>query len=96
MKRFYILVVVAFVSCSTNKELSEQERWELHAKNTEIIRDDFGVPHIYGKTDADAVFGLLYAQAELQPYLQLPYNQTSEKELLVYYLKQEHHQQINT
>ena len=64
MKRFYILVVVAFVSCSTNKELSEQERWELHAKNTEIIRDDFGVPHIYGKTDADAVFGLLYAQAE--------------------------------
>lgn len=64
MKRFYILVVIAFVSCSTNKELSEQERWELHAENTEIIRDDFGVPHIYGKTDADAVFGLLYAQAE--------------------------------
>ena len=29
-----------------------------------IIRDDFGVPHIYAKTDADAVFGLLYAQAE--------------------------------
>jgi acyl-homoserine lactone acylase PvdQ len=29
-----------------------------------IIRDDFGVPHIYGKTDADAVFGLLYAQCE--------------------------------
>ena len=30
----------------------------------EIIRDEFGVPHIYGKTDADAVFGLLYAQCE--------------------------------
>ena len=30
----------------------------------EIIRDDFGVPHIYGKSDADAVFGLLYAQCE--------------------------------
>ncbi|MEO0366530.1 MAG: acylase [Pseudomonadota bacterium] len=29
-----------------------------------MIRDDFGVPHIYGETDADAVFGLLYAQAE--------------------------------
>ena len=29
-----------------------------------IIRDDFGVPHIYGKSDADAVFGLLYAQCE--------------------------------
>ena len=29
-----------------------------------IIRDDWGVPHIYGKTDADVVFGLMYAQAE--------------------------------
>ena len=29
-----------------------------------IVRDDWGVPHIYGKTDADVVFGLMYAQAE--------------------------------
>jgi acyl-homoserine lactone acylase PvdQ len=29
-----------------------------------IIRDKWGVPHIYGKSDADAVFGLLYAQCE--------------------------------
>ena len=29
-----------------------------------IIRDNWGIPHIYGKTDADAVFGLLYAQCE--------------------------------
>jgi acyl-homoserine lactone acylase PvdQ len=34
------------------------------AERVTIIRDDFGVPHIYGKTDADAVFGLLYAQCE--------------------------------
>ena len=34
------------------------------AENIEIIRDDFGVPHIYGDTDADAVFGLLFAQCE--------------------------------
>jgi acyl-homoserine lactone acylase PvdQ len=34
------------------------------AKGVEIIRDDYGVPHIYAKTDADAVFGMLYAQAE--------------------------------
>ena len=32
--------------------------------NARIIRDKFGVPHIYGKSDADAVFGLLYAQCE--------------------------------
>ena len=34
------------------------------AERVEIIRDDFGVPHIYAITDADAVFGMLYAQAE--------------------------------
>ncbi len=64
MKKLILLFLIAFVSCTNTKELTEQERWEQHAKNTQIIRDDFGVPHIYGKTDADAVFGLLYAQAE--------------------------------
>ncbi|MGS2719444.1 acylase [Paraglaciecola aestuariivivens] len=51
-------------ACSTTKPLTEFERLSARAKQVEIIRDDFGVPHIYGKTDADAVFGLLYAQAE--------------------------------
>jgi acyl-homoserine lactone acylase PvdQ len=64
MKKLFILSLLVLASCTNNTELTEQERWEQHAKNTEIIRDDFGVPHIYGKTDADAVFGLLYAQAE--------------------------------
>lgn len=64
MKKLFILSLIVFASCTNNTELTEQERWEQHAKNTEIIRDDFGVPHVYGKTDADAVFGLLYAQAE--------------------------------
>ncbi len=44
--------------------LSEISHWEKQSKNITIIRDNFGVPHIYGKTDADAVFGLLYAQCE--------------------------------
>lgn len=39
-------------------------RWEKQAKQVTIIRDNYGVPHIYGKTDADAVFGLMYAQCE--------------------------------
>ncbi|HEX8072111.1 MAG TPA: acylase [Pyrinomonadaceae bacterium] len=39
-------------------------RWERRAQNVTIIRDDWGIPHVYGRTDADAVFGLLYAQAE--------------------------------
>jgi acyl-homoserine lactone acylase PvdQ len=39
-------------------------RWKQQAENVTIIRDNWGIPHIYGKTDADAVFGLLYAQCE--------------------------------
>ncbi|HET9776078.1 MAG TPA: penicillin acylase family protein [Gemmatimonadaceae bacterium] len=39
-------------------------RWTREAQNVTITRDDWGIPHISGKTDADAVFGLLYAQAE--------------------------------
>ncbi len=34
------------------------------AVDVEIVRDGFGVPHIKGKTDADAAFGLAYAHAE--------------------------------
>lgn len=29
-----------------------------------ILRDSFGVPHVYGKRDADVAFGLAYAHAE--------------------------------
>src|SRR5947208_2685431 len=39
-------------------------RWEQQARNITIIRDDWGIAHVYGKTDADAVFGAEYAQAE--------------------------------
>lgn len=45
-------------------EPSELTRLQQRAKAVTIIRDDYGVPHIYGKTDADAVFGMLYAQSE--------------------------------
>lgn len=43
---------------------SDVARWQREAQNVTIIRDDWGIAHIYGKTDADAVFGTLYAQAE--------------------------------
>ena len=63
MKYLCILLIIVFTAC-TKQPQSEITRWEAHTTNTQIIRDDFGVPHIYGKTDADAVFGLLYAQCE--------------------------------
>ncbi len=64
MIRITFILLFLLLSGSANRSLSEKERWNKHASDTEIIRDDFGVPHIYGKTDADAVFGLLYAQCE--------------------------------
>jgi acyl-homoserine lactone acylase PvdQ len=39
-------------------------RWQQHARNVTITRDDWGIAHVRGKTDADAVFGTIYAQAE--------------------------------
>jgi acyl-homoserine-lactone acylase len=36
----------------------------INTKNIEIVRDSFGVPHIFGKTDAEAAFGLAWATAE--------------------------------
>lgn len=38
--------------------------WKQQVKLVSIIRDNWGVPHIYGKTDADAVFGLMYSLCE--------------------------------
>ncbi len=59
------LLPVVLGACRTNPSPSaETDRWQTQAEQITIYRDDFGVPHVYGKTDADAVFGLLYAQCE--------------------------------
>lgn len=62
-----LAALLLIAACSKEPQIAatpEFERLAARAANVTIIRDDFGVPHIYGKTDADAVFGLLYAQAE--------------------------------
>jgi acyl-homoserine-lactone acylase len=38
--------------------------WQQHTTRVHIIRDKWGIAHVYGKSDADAVFGMIYAQAE--------------------------------
>ncbi|WP_420148107.1 penicillin acylase family protein [Spirosoma sp.] len=43
---------------------AEIGRWQQQAKQITITRDTWSVPHIYGKTDADVVFGALYTQCE--------------------------------
>jgi acyl-homoserine-lactone acylase len=42
----------------------ELARWKREAADVTITRDDWGIAHVHGKTDADAVFGMEYAQAE--------------------------------
>jgi acyl-homoserine-lactone acylase len=44
--------------------VQEGHRWEAEARQVTILRDKWGIPHIYGKTDAAAVFGLLYAECQ--------------------------------
>jgi len=43
---------------------AESARLKSAAQRVTILRDKWGIPHVYGKSDADAVFGLMYAQAE--------------------------------
>jgi acyl-homoserine-lactone acylase len=48
----------------TRLPAAEALRLAAQAKRVTILRDKWGIPHVYGKTDADAVFGMLFAQAE--------------------------------
>jgi acyl-homoserine-lactone acylase len=65
MKPLLAIFVLLPVACSLTATNADVERYKEQAARVTIIRDLWGIPHIYGKTDADAVFGLLYAQCEL-------------------------------
>jgi acyl-homoserine-lactone acylase len=65
MKKFLFVLSLACAFCApTHAQTGEAGRWEQEARNVTIIRDNWGIAHVYGKTDADAVFGMVYAQAE--------------------------------
>ena len=59
-----LVFCISFSAFSQKSNSKEIERLEKLAKNVTIIRDNWGIAHVYGKTDADAVFGMLYAQCE--------------------------------
>jgi acyl-homoserine lactone acylase PvdQ len=42
----------------------DMSRWKQEAAAVRIVRDDWGIAHVHGHTDADAVFGMIYAQCE--------------------------------
>jgi acyl-homoserine lactone acylase PvdQ len=62
--KYFLLLLLLPLKLLAQPSTTEIARWEKQAKQVTIIRDNYGVPHIYGKTDADAVFGLMYAQCE--------------------------------
>ena len=64
MKKGILTLLLVSLACAPQETNIEVAAWEAQAQNVTIIRDDWGVPHIYGETDADAVFGMIYAQAE--------------------------------
>lgn len=64
MKSFVLILTCIFSSFSAVSNSDDLARWQQQAEQVTITRDTWGIPHIYGKTDANAVFGMIYAQAE--------------------------------
>ena len=64
MKKLLLLLLLPLQLFS--QKLTKVEIYQLskQAQQIEIIRDKWGIAHVYGKTDADAVFGFMYAQCE--------------------------------
>jgi acyl-homoserine-lactone acylase len=57
MKRLVLILTVLFISNTTFSQ-------KIDVNNIEILRDSFGVPHIYTKTDAELAYGLAWAHSE--------------------------------
>jgi penicillin amidase len=57
-------VLVLVTSTLTVSVLAANPKAEKIARSVTIYRDSYGVPHVYGPTDASCVFGYIYAQAE--------------------------------
>ena len=63
-RRLAALALPLLLGCSTKAADPNLARWSAQADRVTIVRDDWGVAHVHGPSDADAVFGMIYAQAE--------------------------------
>src|SRR5579859_6195567 len=64
MKKILMLLLISSAVSAQKFSPQEISKWKKQAAAITIIRDKWGVPHTYGKTDADAVFGVIYEQCE--------------------------------
>jgi len=64
--RFPLLALATLTMAPTAPDpaSADMARWRAEAARVTITRDDWGIPHVRGQSDADAVFGMIYAQAE--------------------------------
>ncbi|HEX8063760.1 MAG TPA: penicillin acylase family protein [Allosphingosinicella sp.] len=64
--RFLLSAFLLFAGAcaTTHSQDGEPARWRAQGERVTITRDDWGIAHVHGKSDADAVFGMIYAQAE--------------------------------
>src|ERR1700739_4241693 len=63
-KTFGLWMIVVVGTLSHCIAQTEQTRWAAEAAQVRMVRDDWGIAHVDGNTDADAVFGMIYAQCE--------------------------------
>jgi acyl-homoserine-lactone acylase len=64
MKKLLLLLLLPIQLLAQGFNNKEIAAFQQQAKRVTIIRDNWGIPHVYGKSDADAVFGLMYSQCE--------------------------------
>jgi acyl-homoserine-lactone acylase len=58
MKRFFFVNVLLFISVYSFSQ------GKIDPSKIDIVRDSFGIPHIFAKTDAEVAYGLAWANAE--------------------------------
>src|SRR6187401_449958 len=59
-----VFVLTLLFAAQSPAQTDDLQRWQKQANNVNITRDTWGIAHVHGASDADAVFGMVYAQAE--------------------------------
>jgi acyl-homoserine lactone acylase PvdQ len=64
MRTWTGILLAAVIGITAHAQTADTARYKAEAARVTITRDDWGIAHIHGKSDADAVFGMIYAQCE--------------------------------
>ena len=57
-----VALAVAFLPAPPGRPRLDSLQGARAERDVRVLRDEWGVPHVFGKTDADAAFGLAYAR----------------------------------